>query len=207
MTINARFLLTALFFGVSFLPVSAAGGQENNYLVFKIQDLSFDSDIRSVEQVLQNSFGLDTSNGINEDFAGLGYKLTEGYTFNRFLNVEGSIFYLDTSKFTVNDGTTSTTVEAEGAGAEFTIQGVYPFSPRFQVFAEGGGLFWRMNWKNRLPADAGRIKIHDDGIEAILGVGMRYLLGRNMLVELEINQTDVNDLDLTTAALGFGFRY
>ncbi|CAM2009990.1 outer membrane beta-barrel protein [Acanthopleuribacter pedis] len=178
-----------------------------NYLLFKVSELSWDDDIAYVTDVAAGRLGLDTSGGIQRDKATAAFKLTEGYTINKNIAVEGSAAYVDDSKFVTTDTTGfDTTIRLQTFTADLTALGVYPFTDKFEGYGQAGIAYYRIDFE-ALTQTGEKRKTHDTGVEPLYGLGLRFKFNEQFMADLQAQQHDLGEFGISFISLGFGFRF
>lgn len=178
-----------------------------NYLLFKVSELSWDDDIAYVTHVAADRLGLDTSGGLTRDKASMAFKLTEGYYLNKNVAVEGSAAYVDDGKFltTGSDGF-DTTIRVKTFTADLTALAIYPFTDKFEGYAQAGAAYYRIDFESLLQ-DGQKRKTHDTGVEPLYGIGLRFKFSDQFMADLQAQQHDLGEFGISFVSLGFGFRF
>lgn len=206
---NAKWFTTLLFALVTATAALQAQTDKHtpNYLLFKVSELSWDDNFTFINDLAAGRLGLDTSGGIKSDEATSAFKLTEGITFHKNFAIEGSAAYIDDSKFIATDATGfDTTIRLKTFTADLVMLGVYPFNARFEGYGQAGVAYYRIDYEALLQTGEKR-KTHDNGVEPLYGVGLRYKITETFLIDLQAQQQDIGEFGVSFASLGLGFRF
>lgn len=206
---NAKWFTTLLFALVTATAALQAQTDKHtpNYLLFKVSELSWDDNFTFINDLATSRLGLDTSGGIKNDEATSAFKLTEGIYFTKNFAVEGSAAYIDDSKFLATDATGfATTIRLKTFTADLVLVGVYPFNERFEGYGQAGAAYYRVDYEALLQSGDKRTT-HDNGVEPLYGVGLRYKITDSFLIDLQAQQHDISAFGVSFASLGLGFRF
>jgi opacity protein-like surface antigen len=129
------------------------------------------------------------------------WKFVGGYTFTKFVGVEGSYRDLGSVKETI--GTTSLGMEASSIDV-FGV-GTLPISERFDVFGKAGFAHVEVDATVSDPL-LGTLSTSDTGNELALGAGVNFNFGEKLAVRAEYETIDTADsMDVISAGAVWRF--
>lgn len=200
--------------GLFLLPIGLFA-QDNSqktprsYLILKVSDQSVEDNGARLNEFLLVNYNLGSQiNTLTYEFPDIAYRLTDGWLFSKYAGMEGELIYYDEYKvdITTTDGE-EIRLSRQSYAASFSLFGQYPILKNLNIYGKGGFSYWRTDTKVRRGPANFPDKIHDDKVDPIFGAGLRLSISSDFLVDLSLEKTEVDGVDMDTISLGFGFRY
>jgi OOP family OmpA-OmpF porin len=145
----------------------------------------------------------DTEVANRVDFDDIGGKVYLGYTFGRYLAIEGGYMDFGDLKETFD----STQVEANLRGVHALAKATLPLLKFFEIFGKGGLAYYE-NDVMLTPLMMGPTKTEESGASFLFGLGLGFPIGKRITVRLESEQFNVDGADearLTTVGVQINF--
>lgn len=203
------------------LAISSAMAQDNYYVLVKVNAPSIDEDRAHFKAVLEGKpfqlSGVDASQ-ITMTQPDIGVKLTEGMFLGKYVAVEGTASWYGDLTATAVDGENNTyflNVRQYGLGVAFL--GRYPVLKWLHVYGKAGGAYNRIESDLEQLVDGNRVAVLDvdehskrrnrNEAAPLFGLGVQADIARNMVLSLDFEQVEVDDVQITSTSLGWGFRW
>ena len=180
---KSRYLMLAVLFVCSF------GVAANGYVGFSVGSTSVKADLTSL------------GGGVLDESTGLT-KIYGGYSFNKYVSLEGAYFGLAQ----VSVGQVGTGVNAVSGSVDMKALGIYgvafvPLGKRAEVLVKAGGA----NWDADLTRD--RTTASADGVDALYGLGIAYAFTRRLKATADWEIIDSPNPEFSTLSLGFKWEF
>jgi len=195
------------------MPLLVFGQREKkdpaNYVVFGLGAPSHSNDSDRYTYMFENHFAdIGTATDLTFDWAEIGLRVTEGYHVNKYLALEGGLFFLDKSSILANITTTDGTsaqekFEVKQWGYDLYALGKYPIRPWLTLTGKLGGAYW---WSNteRLVTGEKRDKA---SARLLIGAGLHSAINDRLLVKLDWSKSDIDNVDFSMITIGLGVNY
>ena len=141
-------------------------------------------------------------------------KLVGGYHFNKHLSIEGGYVNLGKTAVSINNFGLSTpaltaavsrSVPLAKQGAVLQAVGSWPIDDSFFVLGKAGGFVW--HGTSDIKANSGNINISEDGLDLVLGFGLRHDITSRYAVRAEWERFFMKpDVDLITGGVEVSFE-
>lgn len=209
MLIRNRFLcFCMLVLGFQTALLAQENAVSDNYLLFKVSDLSIDEDRSRIADFLFTNYGLGSEiASYSLDFPSLAYRIADGWNFHKYMGLEGELIYYDEYdiNITTTNGDTFHIARQSYAGG-LSLLGRYPVLKNMEIYGKAGFSYWRTDSKRRGGPDIA-IKVHEDKVQSTFGGGLRYSFMENLFLDVSVELTEVDGLDVETTSIGLAFRY
>ncbi len=139
------------------------------------------------------------------DDTDFGWKLYGGYRFGRYFAAEVGYVDLGEASFTTRTTGPSASIDGKAEAIGLNFQGVLvvPYTDKFRLFAEAGGLWWDVD--GRVAAVSNGVGVAQsasvDGVDFKFGFGVTYDVTERFGIRAEYEQfTNVGDPSVTGEA-------
>ncbi|MDJ0837623.1 MAG: porin family protein [Acidobacteriota bacterium] len=185
------------------LPALAQGplDSSNNYIYVQYGDLSYD-DTNRFDVLADSVFQLGESIA-TIDWSEAALRLTEGYHFNKYVAVEGSLNFLGDTEATTTSGRK---LDANHLGFALHVVGKYRFHRYLNAFGFIGGQYWRAETK-LVGAETEPEKVTNESANISWGLGAYAEVTERMLVRLDWTSSKIDDIDYSMTSIGLGFSF
>lgn len=147
-----------------------------------------------------------------------GFRLFYGYQFNQYIAAEAGLNYAGKQEYSLftestNDQnaivkTTQHTGSFSSIGADVRLVGTYPVTNNFYLKANVGALAWRSD-RDFISKEANTFSVTEktsNGVSLVTGIGMAYGFKKVAALSLDIEKTEIDDIDTTNIGLTITFR-
>lgn len=141
------------------------------------------------------SLGQSDATAMGVDGDDTSWKIMGGYTFMRFVGVEGSYRNIGGISQTIGDNT----IDLDASSMDVFGVGILPVGEKFEVFAKAG--YARVEGDFTISDPLVTLSGSDSENELAYGAGFNFRLGEKVAlrVEYETIDTDIVDMDMTSA--------
>lgn len=155
----------------------------------------------------------------SDDTSDQGFKLLAGRQIYRYLAVEASLSSFTSASFDVfeeinNENGESSTERVASGEFDSTVADIraiftYPFGQRFHFKLMAGVTSWQNDFDTvSFNDNAYTIERQSDaGIDSIYGVGLAYGFNRKYAISLDIERSEVANLDVTNVAASLLMKF
>jgi OOP family OmpA-OmpF porin len=130
------------------------------------------------------------------------FKLGGGYAVNKNFAIEGYFADYGKAEDTVTVFADEFDVAAEATAIVVQAVGIFPASPKFDLFAKAGLAMW----DSEVFADGASLG-DDDGSDIIFGLGGAFFITPQAAIRVEYEMSEFDDVDVTMLSAGFSYHF